>query len=285
VPAHDEPQNDPRVLEQRQRIGLWLDGREGLQTAEDAQGFLAKVGLALRYNATRDLPLASLYRATQRQIPAPEAENVAHARAFELTNTLLARGRAVEINVVANRLAVADMRLMPAIYALRRPDSAVDLSEVAASALEFIGGNGSASSGDVRRYLGVAGQARPDPADLALTELQRGLLIDRGPSSAPAQGIFYLSKEGYPYRILAQAHPDIPAAAAALARSQAALDLLGSYLRAAVFAFPRKLYTIFQLLLSREEIDAAITAMVQAGTAECARLGRAEAVVSYSGGG
>jgi hypothetical protein len=50
---------------------------------------------------------------------------------------------------------------------------------------------------------------RPDAADLALGELQREMLIDRGPSSVPEDGIPYLSKEGYPSSHLRKAHRDL----------------------------------------------------------------------------
>lgn len=255
-------------LARRQRASLWLEGREGLRTEEEARLFLDEVGLALRYDATDSLPLASMYRATQRQIPIPEDAKTAHARAFELTNALLASGEAVEINVIANRLALAHPRVLPAIYALRRGDRIPELSDVARRAFEFIGVNHGASSGDVRRHLSVIGQARPDPGDLALTALQRELLVDRGPSSVPDGGIFYLSKEGYPYRIFGEAHADVIATAAGLERAGAVCDLLAAYLAGAVFVQPRKLYSMFQLLLSREDIDAALAAMVDGGQAE-----------------
>jgi hypothetical protein len=37
--------------------------------------------------------------------------------------------------------------------------------------------------------------------------------IDRGPSGVPKNGIPYLSKEGYPYRVFEKAHPDLVKAA------------------------------------------------------------------------
>jgi hypothetical protein len=269
-------------LAARQRFSLWLDGHPGLHTPQDAARFMSEVALALRYNASIDLPLASMYRATQRQVPGPEEEKVAHARAFDLTNSLLARGEAVEINIIANRLALACPRLMPAIYALRRGRDEPRLSDLARQTFEFIAANQTASSGDVRRCLNVGGRARPDPADLALAELQRELFVDRGPSSTPTHGIFYLTRDGYPYRVLALAHPDIPSAAARLDRSQACLELLETYLRAAVFVPPRKLHTLFQLLLSRAEIDATISALIDMRQAERVRLGRTEVVVSHA---
>jgi hypothetical protein len=265
----------------RQRFGLWLEGHAGLRTRRDAARFMDEVGLALRYNATSDLPLASMYRATQRHVPLPEDEKTAHARAFDLTNQLLARGEAIEICVIASRLALASAALMPAIFALRRTGGDPPLSDAARQSLEFITANEGASSGDVRRILNVAGQRRPDPADLALTELQLQLLVDRGPSSAPAPGaVFYLSKEGYPYRVFAEAHPEIVSASARLSRQNAASRLLSAYLSAAVFLPIRKLQTLFRLLLSGSEIESSVAELIESGRAERVRLGKADIIVS-----
>jgi hypothetical protein len=267
-------------LAARQRFQLWLDGREGLHSDDDAAQFLNQVALALRYTASSDLPLASMYRATQRQVPLPEDEKLAHARAYDLTNGLLARGEAIEINVVANRLVLAYLPLMPAIYALRRGRNDPQLTELARQTLDFIAANETASSGDVRRLLNVAGQPRPDTADLALGELQRELLVDRGPASTPAGGVFYLSREGYPYRVFAHAHREIASAAARLTRRAASLELVESYLKPAVFASPRKLHTLLQLLLSRDEVETTLSALIELGRAERVRLGRVDVVVS-----
>src|SRR5690348_1683233 len=182
---------DGAELTSRQRVALWLDGHTGLHDAAEALRFLDEVAVALRYGATASLPLASMYRATQQQVPVPEDEKIASARAFELTNELLAGGQVVESNVIASRLVLAHARVMPAIYALRRGRTEPRLSNAAERALEFISDNSSGSSGDIRRLLGVQGSHRPDAADLALTELQQELLVDRGPSSGPGQGVFY----------------------------------------------------------------------------------------------
>jgi hypothetical protein len=224
-----------------------------------------EVAVALRYGATPSLPLASMYRATQCQVPVPEDEKLASARAFGLTNQLLANGTVVEVNVIASRLVLAHERALPAIYALRRGQTEPRLSDGAKKALEFIADNASGSSGDIRRLLRVEGQRRPDAADLALSELQRELLVDRGPSSGPGQGVFYLSKEGYPYRMFMTAHPRIASVAAGLSRGEAAAALLSAYLGAAVFATRRKLTSLFQLLLTADEIDAALAALTGKG--------------------
>jgi hypothetical protein len=89
-----------------------------------------------------------------------------------------------------------------------------------------------------------------------------------------------LARDGYPYRILARAHPEIPAAAARLNRSDACLELLDRYLGTALFVSPRKLHTLFKLLLNREEIEATISALIEMGRAERLRFGRTEVVVS-----
>jgi hypothetical protein len=63
-------------LARRQRVSLWFDGHEGLYSVPDALGFVREVSLALRYGAASNLPLASMYRATQRQVPVAEDEQV-----------------------------------------------------------------------------------------------------------------------------------------------------------------------------------------------------------------
>jgi hypothetical protein len=117
---------------------------------------------------------------------------------------------------------------------------------------------GRATSGDVRRFLGVAGQKRPDRGDVALGELQCDLRIDRGPSSVPKKGIPYLSPEGFPYRIFDTAHADIVRDAAKLPPDVAARFVIETYLRAAVFVTPRKLSSMFRMLMTDTEMTAAL---------------------------
>src|SRR5499427_5821372 len=147
---------------------------ERIETEDEAIKFIKKVKFALRYNSTPSLPLASMYGAA-----------VDQRRAIELTNALLARDEAVETNVIADRLVLVHRDFVPALYALRTRFRAARLSPNAERALRLIQDDGTASAGDVRRFLGADGTRRPDAADLALAELQRELLVDRGPSGVP----------------------------------------------------------------------------------------------------
>jgi hypothetical protein len=174
------------------------DTHRGLiETAAEAVRFMKSVKFALRYNATADLPLSSMHAAARNQ-----------RRAIELTNALLASGEVIETNVIANRLVLAHRDIVPALYALRVRYRAARLSENAERAFKLIQEDGSVSVGDMRRFLEMEGMKRPDPADLAVAELMRELLVDRGPASVPKTGILYLGKEGYPYRVFEKARPN-----------------------------------------------------------------------------
>jgi len=223
-----------------------------------------------------------MYRATQRQVPTPEDEKTADARAFELTSSMVATGTVVEVNVIANRFSLAHERLLSAIYALRRGRRDTTVSDAARQALDFIVANETATSGEIRRLLQSEGQHRPDSADLALAELQRELLVDRGPSGGPSKGLFYLTREGYPYRAFATSHPAIVSSARNLGRQEAAAQLLTIYLAAARFATRRNLMGLFQLLISEEEINETIEMLTTSGRARLSRLGKNEMIV-YDG--
>ena len=171
---------------------------EKIQTERDALRFVKTAKFVLRYNSTPTLPLASMYAASGDQ-----------RRAIELTNALLASNEVIETNVIADRLVLVHRDVVPALYALRVRFRPAELSSNARQALQLIHDDGTASAGDIRRYLGVSGMKRPDAADLALGELQREMLVDRGPSNVPEHGIPYLSKEGFPYRIFENAHRDL----------------------------------------------------------------------------
>src|SRR6516162_7522958 len=208
-----------------------------IQNEADAVKFMKRVKFALRYNSTPSLPLASMFEA-------------AHDKrvAIELANALLAAKEVVETNVIADRLVLVHRDVVPALYMLRTRH-APNLSKNAARAFELIQENGTATVGDVRRFLGVEGLKRPDPADIAVGDLQREMLIDRGPSSVPKKGIPYLSKEGFPYRVFDRAHPELVKAAKQL-KPEAALKTI---LKAAA-AFPvRKTAAMFKLFLTAAE--------------------------------
>jgi len=234
-------------LERRQLEGLWLVGHKLLMKPAEAARFMKSVGFALRYNATSTLPLAAMYKAAGDT-----------RRAIEFTNALLASGDVVESNVIADRLVLIERGMVPSVFALRKRLRAVKSSPNAERAFQLIRGEGHATCGEVRRFLGVAGQKRPDPADIALGELQRDLRIDRGPSSVPKKGIPYLSPEGFPYRVFESAHADLVKAASGIKPEDAVRFIIETYLRAAVFVTPRKLSSMFRLLFSDSEMLAAV---------------------------
>ncbi len=122
---------------------------------------------------------------------------------------MLARGDVIETNVIANRLVLIHRDIVPAVFALRSRLRPAKQSADAERVLRLIEKEVRATSGDIRRFLSIAGQKRPDRGDIALGELQRDLRIDRGPSSVPKKGIPYLSPEGFPYRAFGTAHADI----------------------------------------------------------------------------
>jgi winged helix DNA-binding protein len=214
-----------------------------IRNEDDAVRFMKTVKFALRYNSTPSLPLASMYAAARDQ-----------RLAIELTNALLARNEVVETNVIADRLVLVHRDIVPALYALRVRRRAEKLSDYAERAFRLIQDDGSATAGDVRRYLGVDGLKRPDPGDLALAELQREMLIDRGPSSMPKNGIPYLSKEGYPYRIFAKAHPELVKAS----KKVDIEDAIGTLVRALGPAPPKKAASVFKLCFSATEMEHAL---------------------------
>src|SRR5438477_1705272 len=110
---------------------------------------MKRVKFALRYNSTPNLPLASMYQAAGDK-----------RLAIELTNALLARNEVVETNVIADRLVLVHREVVPALYALRVRFRAPKLSEDAHRTLQFIQKDGTASAGDVRRFLAVQATKR-----------------------------------------------------------------------------------------------------------------------------
>jgi len=209
-----------------------------IENEDDAIRFIKRVKFALRYNSTPGISLASMYAAARDT-----------RRAIELTNALLARAEVVETNVIAGRLVVVHRDIVPSLYALRIRFRSPQLSETAERAFRLIEKDGTASVGDIRRFLGVDGTRRPDAADLAVSELQREMLIDRGPSSVPKNGIPYLSKEGFPYRVFEKEHTDL----VQTARKIPVVKALEILREAAGPIPPKKFASMFKLCITPAE--------------------------------
>jgi hypothetical protein len=245
-------------LQRRQDESLGLKALAPIREPRDAERFLSHVGLALRYGPTKGLPLASLYRA----FAGHEPDKPALTRGIALTNQLLGKARAIEVHVVADRVTLIHASVMPPLYALIRRGRALNdldgLSVSARTAFSLLRERKEITAGDLRQHLGLPFDTRRDPAYAALGELQRLLLVDRGPFQIPESGIPYLSKEGYPYHFFHEAHPDLTGASSRYSVTTAAEEFLTAYLNGAVFARVRRLATLFKALLSSEEIEAAV---------------------------
>jgi hypothetical protein len=268
------------VLQRRQDDSLGLDARAPITDVRAAERFLARVGMALRYGPTRGLPLASLYRTFAGERPGKPAL----ARAIALTNRLLGERHAVEVHVLAERVALVHRSVVPPLYALVRRGRALDdlsgLGAHARIALALLREGREVTAGDVRRRLGLPFDARRDPAYEALAQLTRLLLVDRGPFAVPSKGIPYLSTEGYPYHLFHEAHPDLVTAAARYSVATAAEAFVDAYLRGAVFARVPTLARLFKSFLSAAEVEGAVRRLAGVGRAETRPIGRATLVLS-----
>jgi len=187
-----------------------------ITTPGAAELWLARVGVALRYRPAKGLPLASAYVAMAG--PDPDREELIPA--IRLTNHLLGSAVGIEVNVIAKRLTLVHRSLFPALYVLvrhgRRRDDLEGLSLIARQALALMTQRGEITAGDVRAHLGLATAPRNDPAYEALADLQRLLLVARGPFQPPKTGIPYLATEGYPYHLVHVRHRELVEAAADL---------------------------------------------------------------------
>jgi len=271
---------DRAALERQRNRALGLDPPPLFETAAAAERFLAKVAVALRYGAGAGLPLASLYHAAA----GPEREKAALIRAIELTNGLMGTGAGIEVNVIAERLALVHRSAMPFLYALvRRRQTADDVSDLtlgARVAYQMIRDRNEITAGMLRKRLGVAGTPKSDAAYEALAELQRRLLVDRGPFEVRRSGIPYLPKEGYPYHFFHVVHADLAKAAARHSPENAAARFLRAYVGGAVFCSIRKMTAMFRQFLTAEEIEGALTAMAAAGQVTLAGKGTARIAVA-----
>lgn len=273
-------ESDLHALQRRQDLALRLIARAPISGFQEAERFLSEVGIALRYGPTRGLPLASLYLA----LAGPKPHRAALSRGIALTNRLLGEAHAIEVHVISDRVALIHRSLMPSLYTLVRRGRALDdlggLSVHARTAFALLGESREVTAGDVRRRLGLPFNARRDPAYAALGELERVLLVDRGPFQIPKSGIPYLSSEGYPYHFFHEAHPDLAAASARHSVASAADAFLKAYLDGAVFARVRKLATLFKVFLAPEEIAAALQRLAKNGKLDMRGIGRDTIVVS-----
>jgi hypothetical protein len=265
---------DLEALQKRQDEAFGLASEAPITTPRQAAQFLARVGIALRYGPTSGLPLASLYRA----LAGPHPDQAALAAAIALTNRLLGEARAIEVHVIAGRVTLVDRSHLPALYVLVRRGRALDdlggLSAEARGALSLLRERREASAGEVRKHLGLRPDPRHDAAYAALGELERVLLVDRGPFEVPKSGIPYLSREGYPYHLLHEAHPELVAEAARMSVTAAADEILQTYLAGAVFARVRTLARLFKAFLAPPEIDAALRRLAGKGTVKVGKSAR-----------
>ncbi|HEX6464123.1 MAG TPA: hypothetical protein VFZ98_06715 [Vicinamibacterales bacterium] len=267
----------PAAIEawQRRQDKAFGLGAPLITTNSGAERFLERTGVALRYNASASLPLASL----QRAFAGDDPDKATAGHAIALTNHLLGTMTGVEVHVIAGRVAVVHRRVMPALYTLVRRvrplDDLSDLSLNARTALALLRQRKEVSAGDVRNRLGLRTDPRNDPAYAALGELLRILLVDRGPFEIPKKGIAYLPPEGYPYHLFHEAHPDLVAAAKRLSLEAAADAFLTAYLESAAFARARKLASMFKLFLSPAEIDASLARLVERRRVDVMKLGSA----------
>src|SRR5581483_8869451 len=143
----------------------------------------------------------------------PDRDDDALRHAIALTNHLMESRVAIEVNVIAERLCLVHRELVPSLYVLvrrgRAPDDLEGLTLNARAAYRVIRECGETTAGRLRKQLGLPTSVKADPAYEILAELQRALLVDRGPFEARAAGVPYLSKDGYPYRLVHVAHPDL----------------------------------------------------------------------------
>ncbi len=258
--------NDQASWQRAQDAAFGVRAKSLISDPREAERFLARVGIALRYGPTKGLPLASLYRSF-----AGHAPDKAHlTRGIALTNRLLGEEHGVEVHVIADRVALVHRSLIPPLYALvrrgRSVDDVEDLSQNARIALSLVRTLKQVSAGQVRERLGVKKvDPKKDPTYVALGELTRALLVDRGPFEIPKAGIPYLSVEGYPYHLFHEAHLELARAARGYSVEQAADEFLETYLKAAVFAPVRRVSSMFRLFLSPSETDASLGRLTSRG--------------------
>ncbi len=253
-----------RSLQAKQNKSLRLTARPAISTLAQASSFLRSVGIALRYWPSKGTPLASMYQACTGN---NKEKDQGQRGAIELTNGLLETCQAIEVNIIAGRICLLDKTLAPALFRLvtreRLYNQLPKLSSNAHLAYDLLSDRGEITAGELRKKMGVKSGLQEDPAYQALAELQRHLLVDRGPFTMPGKGIPYLSKEGYPYHFFHEAHLELVTAAQELTDKQAAAIFLSSYLKGSVFCPAKKMISIFQSFLSAREIEDALKGLFE----------------------
>ena len=273
-----KPAVDLVALEQRRARSLGLDPPPMLRSGTDAVTFLRRVGIALRYGAGAGLPLASMYHAAS----GPERDDAALIHAIEVTNHVIETADGIEVNVIADRVCLVDRAVAPHLYTLvrrgRRVDDLSGLTLHARTAYQLLREHKQITRGQLRDRLGIPATPKHDPAFVALDELQRAMLVDRGPFEVRKKGVPYLSKEGYPFHFFHTVHADL-AKAAGRSIDAAALAFIGAYLSAAVVCKVKKMATMFRQVLRAEEIERTLAKLAASGTIEMAGRGAAQVAV------
>lgn len=276
----DKKDNELGSLQLRQDQSFRCGSQPIISGFTQAKRFFSNLGIALRYGPAKDLPLASLYRA----FAGPEPGKAALTSCIALTNRLMAEAVAIEVHVIGDRVTLVHRSLIPALYTLVRRGRSLDdlegLSANARIALVLLRDQREVTAGEVRRRLGLPFHPQQDPAYAALGELERRLLVDRGPFRPPKSGIPYLSREGYPYHLFHVAHPDLVSDAEGHSLTAAGDAFLAAYLRGAVFASVRKLARLFKVFLSTDEIEAAVKRLSNKGKVTVRESGRDAVVAS-----
>src|SRR5579862_2564578 len=270
-----KPAESEELLEVRQNKSLRLTGVPIIKTLAQASRFMQNVGIALRYWPSTGIPMASMYRACSGNNGEKEE---GQRRAIEITNQLLESFLVIEVNMIAARLCLVASSIVPPLFRLvtreRVYDQLPKLSPGARQRYELLRIRGEITAGDLRKKMGIKSGLQEDPAYIALGELQQHFLVDRGPFKMREKGIPYLSKEGYPYHLFHEAHLELVTASQKLDIKQAALTFLSAFLHGAVFCPVRKMQSMFQLFLSRDEIDEALQVLIDEGKIVLADVGK-----------
>ena len=234
---------------------------------KELSAFLRDAGFCLRYWGNDSLPIASMYEAVLGKQRKPSTADQKFA--IQLTNQLLERHEAIEVNVIADRVCLVHRSIMPTLYSLVKEKSKSgaipELSREAKEVLSLIQEKGQIVTGDVRELLGIPStKTSDDPAYVVLNELQRHLLIDRGPFKISNQAIPYLAKEGYPYHLFEEAHLELAKEGEEIKADQARNQWLMAFLKSRGECSLRKMGSIFKVFLTKAEIERSVQELVSA---------------------